>query len=171
MMIPVRSSFDTGFALVRPSQMTSEVFCGGLSGGVKNTVPAGRICALVLLVAYSYSAMSDTMESGYIKISEPHHLDRLKMLIASVRDGQARSRCRNTSRTRNLRQGKASTTSAILSETAPEETGTCPNAHTAQPKKNPPTPWFPPYDRNYEAHPHLLGGIRWKNSTSILQLI
>ena len=31
--------------------------------------------------------MSDTMESRYIKISEPHHLDRLKMLIASVRDG------------------------------------------------------------------------------------
>ena len=96
------------------------------------------------------------MESGYNKISEPHHLDRLKMLIASVRDGQARSRCRNTSRTRNLRQGKASTTSAILSETAPEETGTCPNAHTAQPKKNPPTPWFPPYDRNYMPHPHFI---------------
>ena len=71
--------------------MTSEVFCGGLSGGVKNTVPAGRICGLVLLVAYSYSAMSDTMESGYIKISEPHHLGLLKMLSASVRDGHTRA--------------------------------------------------------------------------------
>jgi len=28
------------------------------------------------------------MESGHNKISEPHHLDRLKMLNASVRDGQ-----------------------------------------------------------------------------------
>ena len=32
LMIPVRSSFDTGGTFVRLSQMTSEVFCAGLSG-------------------------------------------------------------------------------------------------------------------------------------------
>ena len=31
-MIPVRSSFDTGGTFVRLSQMTSEVFCAGISG-------------------------------------------------------------------------------------------------------------------------------------------
>ena len=31
------------------------------------------------------------MESGHNKISEPHHLDRLKMLIASVADGHTRA--------------------------------------------------------------------------------
>ena len=32
LMIPVRSSFDTGGTFVRLSQMTSEVFCAGISG-------------------------------------------------------------------------------------------------------------------------------------------
>ena len=35
---------------VRLSQMTSEVFCVRLRGGMNNTVLAGRICALVLLI-------------------------------------------------------------------------------------------------------------------------
>ena len=54
---------------------------------VKNTVPAGRICALVLLANKCSTTMGDTMESGHIKIYEPHHLGLLKMLSASVLDG------------------------------------------------------------------------------------
>ena len=55
---------------------------------VKNTVPAGRICALVLLANKCSTTTGDTMESGHIKIYEPHHLGLLKMLSASVLDGQ-----------------------------------------------------------------------------------
>ena len=58
-----------------------------LVGVVKNTVPAGRICAPRSIMSICNIMRGDTMESGHNKISEPHHLDRLKMLSASVRDG------------------------------------------------------------------------------------
>ena len=45
----VRLAFRQGTVTVRLSQMTSEVFCVRLRGGMNNTVLAGRICALVLL--------------------------------------------------------------------------------------------------------------------------
>ena len=58
---------------------------------VKNTVPAGRICALVLLANKCSTTMGDTMESEHIKICEYHLLDELKMLSVSVRDGHTRA--------------------------------------------------------------------------------
>ena len=72
---------------VRLSQMTSEVFCDGLSGGGEEYRTRGSHLRSRSTMNICNSTMSDIMESGYIKISEPHHLDRLKMLSASVRDG------------------------------------------------------------------------------------
>ena len=67
--------------------MTSEVFCDGLSGGGEEYRTRGSHLRSRSTMNICNSTMSDIMESGYIKISEPHHLDRLKMLSASVRDG------------------------------------------------------------------------------------
>ena len=72
---------------VRLSQMTSEVFCDGLSCGGEEYRTRGSHLRSRSTMNICNSTMSDIMESGYIKISEPHHLDRLKMLSASVRDG------------------------------------------------------------------------------------
>ena len=83
----VRLTFRHRLVYVRLSQMTSEVFCDGLSGGGKEYRTRGSHLRSRSTMNICNSTMSDIMESGYIKISEPHHLDRLKMLIASVRDG------------------------------------------------------------------------------------
>ena len=67
--------------------MTSEVFCDGLSGGGEEYRTRGSHLRSRSTMNICNSTMSDIMESGYIKISESHHLDRLKMLSASVRNG------------------------------------------------------------------------------------
>ena len=89
---------------VRLSQMTSEVFCDGLSCGGEEYRTRGSHLRSRSTMNICNSTMSDIMESGYIKISEPHHLDRLKMLSASVRDGTYTCRCRNTSRNHQKRR-------------------------------------------------------------------
>ena len=62
--------------------MASEVFCVSLSGGKEYRARGSHLRPRSTMGICSIMR-GDTMESGHNKISEPHHLDLLKMLIAS----------------------------------------------------------------------------------------
>ena len=90
-------------------------------GVVKNTVPAGRICAPRSIMSICNIMRGDTMESGHNKISEPHHLGLLKMLSASVRDGHTRAGVETRAGHENRGRGRISQLLQFCLKSCPKE--------------------------------------------------
>ena len=67
----VRLAFRHRPVYVCLSQMTSEVFCVCLRGGMNNTVLAGRICALVLLVNNVVLRWATQWRAGTLQFMNP----------------------------------------------------------------------------------------------------